>query len=232
MRILENKSLQLLTTELTCHFPYAVFSVALSLISAAILGYFSFGAQPQTVESGSLVLFHTLHFMHIVFASTGTVLTFFRFSKNIVKGVIIGAISSVFFCILSDVIMPYIVGECMGVTMDFHICFITEWQNVVPFLGMGLFNGWVLSKHGVGQGSFYSIWSHFMHIFVSSLASMLYIISHGMHDWHAHMGILFMFLVLAVVVPCTMSDVVVPIYFSQENTQDHENHEDKDECCS
>ena len=223
----QNKSLQLLATELVCHFPYAVFSVALSLISAALLGYFSFGAQPQTVESGSLILFHALHFMHIVFASTGTVLTFFRFSNNVVKGMIVGAISSIFFCVLSDVVMPYLVGESMGVVMDFHICFLTEWYNVAPFLAVGLFNGWVLSKHASGQGSFYSIWSHFMHIFVSSLASTLYIISHGMHDWHAHMGILFIFLVIAVVVPCTMSDVVVPIYFSQESAK-----EEKDACCS
>ena len=214
--------------ELACHFPYAVFSVALSLATAAILGYFSFGAQANVVEHGSHVLFHTFHFMHIVFAASGTVLTFLRFSNKTVKGILVGACSAIFFCVLSDSIMPYLVGEFMGVTMDFHICFVTEINNVLPFLLVGLFNGWVLSKHNSAESSFYSIWSHFMHIFVSSLASMLYIISHGMHDWYDQMGILFMFLIIAVVIPCTLSDVVVPIYFAKNNVDDVK----KDECCT
>ena len=214
--------------ELACHFPYAVFSVALSLATAAILGYFSFGAQANVVEHGSHVLFHTFHFMHIVFAASGTVLTFLRFSNKTVKGILVGACSAIFFCVLSDSIMPYLVGEFMGVTMDFHICFVTEINNVLPFLLVGLFNGWVLSKHNSAESSFYSIWSHFMHIFVSSLASILYIISHGMHDWYDQMGILFMFLIIAVVIPCTLSDVVVPIYFAKNNVDDVK----KDECCT
>lgn len=226
--IQSTKTGTIIINELACHFPYAVFSVALSLIAAALLGYFSFGAQPSVVAHGSHVLFHAFHFMHIVFAATGTVLTFFRFSNKVLKGFIVGAISSVFFCVLSDIIMPYIVGEFMGVKMAFHICFITEVDNVLPFLLVGLFNGWVLSKNKAGQGSFYSIWSHFIHIFVSSLSSMLYIISHGMHDWYGYMGTLFMFLIVAVVIPCTLSDVVVPVYFSQHE----DDHSTKDECCS
>ena len=43
---------------------------------------------------------------------------------------------------------------------------------------------------------------------------MLYTISHGMHDWYHSMGILFMLLIIAVVIPCTLSDVVVPAYFA------------------
>ena len=44
---------KLLIHELAHHFPYAVFSVALSFVGAALLGYFSFGATPQAVEQGS-----------------------------------------------------------------------------------------------------------------------------------------------------------------------------------
>ena len=95
--IQSTKTGTIIINELACHFPYAVFSVALSLIAAALLGYFSFGAQPSVVAHGSHVLFHAFHFMHIVFAATGTVLTFFRFSNNVLKGFIVGAISSVFF---------------------------------------------------------------------------------------------------------------------------------------
>src|SRR3989338_11038208 len=202
MEACESKnSKNLITQELACHFPYAVFSVALSMISAGILGYFSFGATAEVVEHGSHVLFHSCHFLHIVFAATGAVLTFFRYSKDIVKGLVVGGVSAVVFCVLSDVVIPYFMGELLGVDMEFHICFISELSNVLPFLIVGLFNGWLLSRHRVAEHSFYSIWSHFAHIFVSSLASMLYTISHGMHNWHQHMGILFILLIIAVVIP-------------------------------
>jgi hypothetical protein len=205
---------ELMSHELVCHFPYAVFSVALSMIAAGVLGYFAFGAPQDVVEHGSMVLFHSCHFLHIVFAATGAVLSFFKYSKNVLMGIIVGGLSAVIFCVLSDVVMPYIVGYVMGIDMDLHICFLSEANNVAPFLIIGLFNGWLLSHHQSGAQSFYSIWSHFAHIFVSSLASMLYSISHGMHDWYNYMGMLFMLLIIAVVIPCTLSDVVVPAYFA------------------
>lgn len=211
------KTKELLAHELAHHFPYAVFSVALSFIGAALLGYFSFGASASVVESGSLVLFHSFHFLHIVFAATGAVLTFFRYSNKLAQGLIMGVVNAAFFCILSDIFMPYIVGELLGFSMELHVCFLHEMHNIVPFLAIGIFNGWLLSKHGSGKKSFYSLWSHFAHILVSSLASMMYIISHGMHDWMPYMGYLFALLVIAVVVPCTLSDVIVPVYIARFN---------------
>ncbi|MFT6765523.1 MAG: hypothetical protein ACJAZS_000401 [Alteromonas naphthalenivorans] len=201
--------------EMICHFPYAVLSVALSMIAAGILGYSSVDPIPGVVDKGAMVLFHSCHFLHIVFAATGAVLTFFRYSNEVLKGLIVGAVSAIVFCILSDVILPYLVGEMMGIPMELHICFLSELSNVLPFLLVGVFNGWLLSQNKSGQQSFFSIWSHFAHIFVSALASMLYTISHGMHDWYNYMGILFILLIVAVVIPCTLSDVVVPAYFAR-----------------
>ena len=203
---------ELLSHELAHHFPYAVFSVAISFVGAALLGYFSFGASAEVVESGSGVLFHSFHFLHIVFAATGAVLTFFKYSDRLLRGLVLGALNAAFFCILSDIFMPYLVGTILGVQMELHVCFMHEMHNIIPFLLVGVFNGWLLSKHHTGKKSFYSIWSHFAHILVSSLASMMYLISNGMHDWMPYMGVLFAFLVVAVVVPCTLSDVVVPVY--------------------
>lgn len=213
----ESDTQKLLIHELAHHFPYAVFSVALSFIGAALLGYFSFGASATVVESGSLVLFHSFHFLHIVFAATGAILTFFRYSDKWIQGLIMGVFNATFFCILSDIFMPYLVGELLGFSMDLHICFMHEMHNILPFLLIGICNGFLLSKHRSGKKSFYSLWSHFTHIMISSLASMMYIISHGMHNWMPSMGILFVLLVLAVVVPCTLSDVVIPMYIARFN---------------
>lgn len=100
--------------------------------------------------------------------------------------------------------------------MHLHICFVSEIHKVLPFLLIGLLNGWVLSLHKKNMQSYYSIWSHFTHIFVSAVSSLLYMISHGFSEWESHMGVIFIVLILAVVIPCTMSDVVVPLFFAEK----------------
>lgn len=204
-----------LFTELVAHFPYAVFSVALSFIGVALLNYFSFGAAPETVRHGSHVLFHTFHFMHIVFAAAGAMLTYFRYSKKIIEGVVIGGLSTIVFCILSDVLFPYMAGWLLGVHMHLHICFVSELHNVLPFLAIGMITGWILAQDASDSHTGYSLNSHFAHIFVSSFASIMYMVSHGFTNWENYMGAIFVLLIFAVVVPCTMSDVVVPLYFAR-----------------
>ena len=204
--------------EIIAHFPYAVFSVALGLIGVALLDYLSSGAKtPQLIKGGMHTLFHTFHFMHIVFAATGGMLTFFRYSNQLIKGIIICSVSTVVFCIASDILVPYIVGTMFGVPMKLHICFLSELHNVLPFLLIGTINGWILAQHEKHLHSFYSLWSHFTHIFVSSSAAILYTVSHGFTNWANHMGVIFLCLVIAVVIPCTLSDVVIPFFFSKDH---------------
>jgi len=209
--------------ELMCHLPHAVFSVATSLIIASFVTYFSVGFTNQAIAcNGAHMLFHAFHFMHILFASTGTVITFRRFSKNIWKMIAVGTICPIVFCALSDIVIPYIAGRLLGVAMDFHICFYSELINVVPFLCMGIINGFAMSYHTQSHGA-YANFSHMSHIFVSSLAATFYLMSHGFIDWYLQIGMVFVFLVIAVVVPCTLSDIVVPITVARAGNT-HEKH--------
>ncbi len=204
--------------ELICHTPYAIFSVSIGFVVLSLLSVFAFlpGQENLIARSGNM-LFHSFHYLHIVFAATGSILTFFRYNKNIIKGVIVGAVTSSFFCVLSDVLMPYIAGLLLGVHMHLHICFLTEWYNIVPFLFAGVLNGFLLSQHHPEKHGSYSLSSHFAHILVSSLASLFYIVGNGLADWSAYMGSLFLLMIIAVVIPCTLSDVVVPMYFAKVN---------------
>lgn len=208
-----------LYSELVCHFPYAVFSVALSLVILSFVAFMAISDvnRVQMVYKGAKMLFHSFHFMHIIFAATGVLITFFRFSKNILKGLIVGACSTMLFCTLSDSVLPYIGGRLLNIPMTFHLCFIYDLKNVLPFLIIGIINGVVMSRHHTSRQSFYSVSSHFIHIFISSLASSFYLVAHGLHDWHKHIGFIFVFLIFAVVVPCTLSDVVVPMTFARKN---------------
>jgi len=197
--------------ELICHLPYAIYSVAFSLIALSIYSVFSMNLEPAIVKKGCKALFHSFHFMHIVFAATGTIITFCRFSKNYARALLVGLVSPTFFCILSDAVLPYIGGRILGVEMHFHACFFTEPERVIPFLIVGIINGFVMSRHHESKQGGYSLSSHATHIFISSLASTFYLMSHGFTNWYASIGNVFVLLIIAVVVPCTLADVVVPM---------------------
>ncbi len=214
--ILEHNHEHTIYSELMCHLPYAIFSVAFGL---AVLSFMSSGSTEHATTSHmndrATILFHSFHFMHIIFAVTGTLITYFRFSKNVFKAIIVGVISPSIFCMLSDAVLPYFGGRLLGGTMNFHLCFVSELNNVLPFLFVGLINGIIMSTHHASRQEIYSLFSHFLHILVSSLASIFYLVSQGLTNWYDHIGMVFLFLIIAVVVPCTLSDVVVPMLFAR-----------------
>lgn len=210
-----------LMSELMCHLPYAIFSVAFALVILSFLGFSSAANQDQSTFLRSMhTMFHSFHFMHIVFATTGCIITFLRFNKSVIKGLLVGLFVPSFFCIFSDSILPYIGGRLLGVPMHFHLCFVSELANVLPFLFVGLLNGVIMSKHHSSQQGFYSVSSHFVHILVSSLASSFYLVSHGFTNWYSSIGVVFLFLIFAVVIPCTLSDVVIPMMFARGGKKD------------
>lgn len=201
--------------EVVCHLPYAIFASAFAL---AILSFISVGhTDAQQLCTTAHGLFHSFHFMHIVFAATGTLITFFRFSPSRTTALLVGVISPAIFCTLSDAIIPYFSGMMMGVPMEFHLCFLTEWRNVLPFLFVGLVNGIILSGHQEGKRALYSLFSHTVHILVSALASLFYLVAYGCTDWLDSIGVVFLFLIIAVVVPCSLSDIVVPMVLARKN---------------
>jgi hypothetical protein len=198
--------------EILCHLPYAIFSVALSMICLSLLSFISFGPGQAAV---SYRLFHNFHFLHILFAATGSMLTFKRFSKNIPTGILVGLLVPTIFCTISDSFLPYLGGLAFGLDMHFHWCFLSHLPIVLPFLFVGVINGWVMSSHQSNLRLFYSLGFHFFHIFVSSMASMLYLVSFGFSQWWELMGMVFLFLIFAVLLPCTLSDIVIPMMFAR-----------------
>lgn len=201
-------------SEIVCHLPYAVFASAFAL---AILSFVSVNhTNPAQLCKTSNSLFHSFHFMHIVFAATGTLITFLRFSQSKMRALVVAIISPAIFCTLSDAIIPYFAGKMMGVSMTFHLCFLTEWHNIIPFFVAGLINGFILGEHHESKQEVYSLFSHVVHILVSSLASLFYLVANGCTNWFDSIGMVFIFLVIAVVVPCTLSDIVVPIFLAKK----------------
>lgn len=217
-----------LSQELACHLPYATFSVAISFIFLSVIHFFSLGFSiPQyMVRGGYHILFHAFHYLHLIFAIAGTFVAFSRFSHKMARGIIVSLISPAIFCTLSDVALPSIAGQILGVNMGMHICFFSwhDLLNVIPFMFVGLVTGFAISRHHSSTLGFISLASHFIHILISSLAATFYTVSFGFDDWNSVMGLLFILLMISVVIPCTISDVIVPLYFSRNRSTKHEKH--------
>jgi hypothetical protein len=197
--------------ELLHHLPYAIFSVALAMIFLTLF------VQQQSRETDFLAyrLFHNFHYLHLLFAATGTMLMFRRYSSNKILGLSVGFLVPAFFCTLSDAFLPYIGGRILGLAMHFHWCFITHLDIVLPFLIIGIINGWVMGSQQCSRRVFYSLGYHFFHILVSALASLFYLVSFGFYTWWERLNFIFVFLIFVVVIPCTLSDVVVPMFFAR-----------------
>ena len=207
---------------MSCHFPYAAFSVAIGFIVLSLLYFVGLNfTDPKLLRRGYHVLFHSFHYLHLVFAVTGTLVTFFRFSNKMVQGILVSLISPAFFCTISDVALPTLAGNLLGVPMHMHICFFKfhDCMNLLPFMFVGLIAGLALRRHHESSLGFFSLGSHFIHILISSLAALFYMVSYGFDKWAHSMGYLFFLLVIAVVVPCTISDIVVPMYFARRRSK-------------
>lgn len=216
-----------LRSELLCHLPYAAFSIAFGFILLALLQFLGLSAvNPKMVKKGYHVLFHAFHYLHIIFATTGTFVTFSRFSRRVYASIALSVISPLFFCTLSDIAFPALSARLLGFYVPLHICFF-DWcdaLNIIPFLIMGILCGIALRQHHETYLGFFSLASHFVHILISSLAALFYIVSFGFDGWHHVMGLLFFFLVIAVLIPCTISDIVVPMYFARRTNKSGSDH--------
>lgn len=200
------------------HWPYAVISAALALVFLSLTSFLAgiSNASSNVVNYYYFNLFHNFHLLHILFAASGTILAFSKFSKSFIKSLIIGFLSPAFFCILSDILMPYWAGKIVGAQMTMHICFLCPYDSlsILTFLTLGVINGMVLRKHSSVILNVFMVGSHFMHILVSALASLFYLVSHGFSNWNSYIAYIFAFLIIAVIIPCTFSDVIVPVYFA------------------
>jgi hypothetical protein len=161
------------------------------------------------VQAGRL--FHVFHPLHLLFSATATTAMFWRHDKALPKAAIIGFVGAVVVCGISDIIIPFVAGELLGVKMHLHICVIERPGLILPFVLFGIFTGLV-----VPAAIQSTIFSHAAHIFISSMASILYLVSFGLTEWIYVGGMVFIYMVLAVVIPCCTSDIIFPLLLTKK----------------
>lgn len=199
--------------ELRDHIPYSVGSTIAGIL---VLGGLSFAVRRfwvgGTVENISSILFHFFHPSHVFFSATTTTAMFLRHERNVIKLLGIVILGGVIPCILSDILIPYAGGLLLGVPMDFHFDFELHpfWMILVVFLGM------TTGAFITGRLEHSTIFSHSLHVFISTMATLLYLVSYGFSDWTNYLFFLVLINLLSVIVPCCLGDIVVPHLFTTE----------------
>lgn len=165
----------------------------------------------ETVRLTSVIIFHVFHPVHMLFSAIATTAMFWRYDRKLWKAIVTGFVGSAGVCGVSDVALPYLGGWLLETRMEFHWCLIQHPQLVVPFLAMGILGG-LMAEQAIGRSTVYS---HSGHVFVSSVASIFYMISFGLADWVGQVGYVFIIMVVAVLFPCCFSDIIFPLLLAQ-----------------
>ena len=162
--------------ELKDHIPYSVGSTITGMF---VLGVLSFVVKRflggVTITGLSAFLFHFFHPAHVFFSASTTTAMFWRHERNVIKLLGIVVLGGVFPCVLSDVLMPYLGGTLLGISMDFHFDF-----ELHPFLMiLVVFSGMATGTFIIGRVEYSTIFSHSFHVFISTMATFMYLVSYG-----------------------------------------------------
>ncbi len=163
-------------------------------------------------------IFYVLHPLHVflsalVTASMYKLHTCPRLSLNCLKGkcnfwllIVIGYVGSVGIATISDSLIPYVAESLLGMpNKGIHLGFIEKWWLVNPLAIAGIVVAYYkpATKFPHSLHVLFSMWASLFHIIMAQVA---------IAGWFSY-AIIFIFLFLAVWLPCCVSDIVFPLLF-------------------
>lgn len=202
-----------ITGELKNHAPFTV----LGTITGIVIMWAAQSIPPKTAYAA----FYVLHPLH-VFLSALVTASMYRLHEcgkitgkclkgecNFLLLAAIGYVGSIGIATLSDSLIPYAGEILLGMpNREIHIGFIEKWWLVNPlaFLGIAVAYHWPKTK-----------FPHAGHVLISTWASLFHILmAAGKPLGFLSYLTVFIFLFLAVWLPCCVSDIVFPLLFVKE----------------
>lgn len=195
----------LLATELRHHLPWTVAGVLVALVVVWV----GIALWPTAFPVNEL--FHIAHPVHLLLSAAATTAMASIHRAGWLRASIIGIFGSAAVCTLSDIVLPYLGGSLISgaENMTMHLCIAEHPMQVVPFVVVGLAVG--LAGPKIVERS--TIYGHGGHVIVSALASLLFLMASGGVLSIATLPWVLLLLLTAVMVPCCLSDIVVPVLF-------------------
>jgi hypothetical protein len=200
--------------ELKSHAPFTIFGT----ITGIVIMVFTLRLPYET----SYNIFYVLHPLHVFLSALVTAAmyklhTCQRIGSNCIKGkcnfwtlTIIGYLGSVGIATISDSLIPYLAESMLGMpNRGIHLGFIEKWWLVNPLAILGIVIASIKPK---------TKFPHAGHVLLSTWASLFHMIMAKIEilSWFSYAAI-FIFLFLAVWLPCCVSDIVFPLLFVKNN---------------
>ncbi|MCD4779504.1 MAG: hypothetical protein K8S27_03000 [Candidatus Omnitrophica bacterium] len=196
--------LEKILQELKKHAPFTSFGAITGIIIMAIF----YNLPPKI----SYNVFYILHPIHVVLSAMVTVSMYRLHQKGKCKFwslIFIGYVGSVGIATLSDSIIPYLGEMLLGLpNKGIHIGFIEKWWLVNPLAFIGVAAAYFRPT---------TKFPHSGHVLLSTWASLFHIImaTGETLNLSSHI-VIFLFLFIAVWIPCCLSDIIFPLLFVRE----------------
>ena len=196
--------LRRIASELAEHAPFTALGAATGIVLIVIIVWVNVPTQI------SYTSFYTLHPLHVVLSALVTTAMYRKYGgRRIWAVILIGYFGSIGIATLSDSIIPY-AGEILLRLPhpESHIGFIEKWWLVNPMALIGIAIGYLRPTTKL---------PHFGHVLLSTWASLFHIAMAlgGTVNWLL-LPFIFLFLFLAVWIPCCTSDIVFPLLFTRK----------------
>lgn len=193
------KRITIILTELRNHAPFTFFGALTGIVLMLLFK----NVQHQTSER----LFYVFHPAHVILSAIVTASMFKLHTKrpNFFVVLLIGYFGSLGIATVSDSLIPYAGELLLGLHAHSHIGFIEGWYIVNPAAVLGVLIGYFWPK---------TKFPHSGHVLLSTWASLFHILMALPGHLSVFTGIvIFIFLFLAVWLPCCFSDIVFPLLF-------------------
>lgn len=198
--------------ELSRHAPFTAFGAATGII---IMVAIHFSNAPMGLSN---TLFYTFHPIHVVLSALVTTAMYKLHGKGkLWVAILIGYTGSIGIATLSDAVIPYLGGSLLHISMEFHAPFMETTK--MPFIGI---EKWKIVSSAAVIGIAIGCWRpttkfpHAGHVLLSTWASLFNFTAFGIVNWIPLLPFIFLFLFLAVWIPCCLSDIVYPLLWVRE----------------
>jgi len=188
--------------ELKRHAPLTTFGATTGIV---IVGIIVFCRVPARISYNT---FYILHPLHVVLSALVTTAIYkLHTHGKLWMAILIGYTGSIGIATLSDAIIPYIGAYLLGIKMPFVIPFIAKWWiNLLAIIGIMI--GYQKPK---------TRFPHAGHVLLSTWASLFNITQHQITISEWMFPFIFLFLFLAVWIPCCTSDIIYPLLFVRKD---------------